>query len=239
MGNAGPAVVVMARSPLGARAPKRRLAAAFPSESDRRRVYAAFLQDVVAACGGLDGVQLLVAYTRDGGTAGFDAAGVPADRLLPQRGDSLGERERGVFDDLFGRGFSPVVMIGADLPTLPVTRVEEAIARLRQDQNQVVLGPSEDGGYYLIGLARGLSGEDVPDLFSQIRWSTAWTYADTVAAAARCGLAVAPLAPWYDVDDAAGLSRLQAELATQPGADRAPATRAVLERLNFEGNRSP
>jgi rSAM/selenodomain-associated transferase 1 len=239
MRNTGSAVVVMARSPLGSRAPKSRLAGILPDESDRRRLYAAFLKDVVSACGSIDGVHLHVAHTVDGGTAGFDAAGVTTDQLLPQRGASLGDRERGVFEDLFGRGFSPVVLVGSDLPTLPATRVEEAVTRLQIDQDRVVLGPSEDGGYYLIGLTRSTSGAVVPDLFSQVRWSTEWTYADTVAAAERCGLAVEALAPWYDIDDATRLERLRKDLATAAGADRAPATRGVLERIGLAGKAGP
>ena len=72
----GAAVVVMARSPSGGRAPKTRLAGAVPDEEDRRKLYAAFLTDVVAACRAVEGAALRVAYTPDGGRRGFAAAGV-------------------------------------------------------------------------------------------------------------------------------------------------------------------
>ena len=143
--NLGPAVAVMARSPCGARAPKSRLAEVLPNEADRRRLYAAFLQDVVSACASVDGATLRVAYTADGGAAGFEAVGLASDQLLPQRGDDLGARERGVFQDLFGLGFSPVVLIGSDLPTLPVSRIADAIQRLLASRNRIVLGPADDG----------------------------------------------------------------------------------------------
>ena len=240
----GAAVVVMARSPEGARPPKTRLAAVLPDEQHRRRLYTAFLTDVVAGCGGVDGVTVRVAYTKDGGTGGFNEAGLADDQLMPQRGADLGDRERGVFEDLFRDGFSPVVMIGSDLPTLPPARVVEALERLRASDDRVVLGPADDGGYYLIGLVARTADTPVPDLFTGIRWSTEWARADTVAAATRCGLRVNLLGNWYDVDDEAGLTRLRAELATPAGASRAPATARVLRDLfgNHavgEANRAP
>ena len=232
----GAAVVVMARSPDGVRPPKTRLAGVLSEERDRRRLYAAFLADVVAGCERLDGVTVRVAYTVDGGTGGFDKAGVAADQLIPQDGTDLGDRERGVFEDLFRGGFSPVVMIGSDLPTLPAARLAEAFDLLRVSDDRVVLGPADDGGYYLIGLAARAATAWVPDLFTGIRWSTEWACADTVSAAHRCGLRVDLLGDWYDVDDEAGLTRLRAELATGDGARRAPATaRVVMDLFGGEG----
>ncbi len=229
----GAAVVVMARSPPGARAPKTRLAGGLPNEQDRRRLYTAFLTDVVSACRTVEGAALRVAYTPDGGPHGFAPAGVADEELMPQRGAGLGDRERYVFEDLFRDGFSPVVLIGSDLPALPAERIGEAVARLGAGRDTVVLGPAADGGYYLIGLARRRAGSPVPDLFTGIRWSSAWTRADTVAAAERCGLEVALLDPWRDVDDAADLARLRTALAGG-GAGRAPATAALLQELEAQ-----
>ena len=226
----GPAVVVMARSPSRGRAPKTRLAGVLPDEQDRRRLYAAFLTDVVSACRSVEGAALRVAYTPDGGPRGFAPAGVADRELVPQRGAGLGDRERGIFEDLFREGFSPVVVIGSDLPGLPPERMGEALARLAAEPDAVVLGPTADGGYYLIGLARPRPGDPVPDLFTAIRWSSPWTRADTVAAAGRCGLRVELLDPWRDVDDARDLADLRAALAGG-GSERAPATAAVLEEL--------
>lgn len=229
----GPAVVVMARSPIGARAPKTRLAGVLPDVEDRRRLYAAFLTDVVSACrtaAAAASAAVRVAYTPDGGPLGFAPAGVADGELLPQRGAGLGDRERGVFEDLFRGGFSPVVMIGSDLPGLPATRIGEALDRLAAAPGTAVLGPTPDGGYYLLGLARPGTGHPVPDLFTGVRWSGPRTRADTVAAAERCGLRVELLAPWRDVDDAADLAELRATLAGA-GAGRAPATASVLREL--------
>ena len=226
----GAAIVVMARSPSGARAPKTRLAGVLPNQLDRRQLYTAFLTDVVSACRAVEGATLRVAYTPDGGPHGFAPAGIADRELMPQRGAGLGDRERGVFEDLFRDGFSPVVLIGSDLPGLPAKRIGEALGRLAAGRDTVVLGPTADGGYYLIGLVRPRAGDPVPELFTDIRWSTAWTRADTVAAAERCGLQVGLLDPWRDVDDADDLTRLRAALAGG-GAGGAPATAALLREL--------
>ena len=227
----GPALVVMARSPQGSRTPKSRLATVLFRPDDRCRLYAAFLEDVITASTSLEGVALRVAYTPDGGTAGFEDAGVSAAQLLPQRGESLGDRERGIFEDLFAQGYSPVVVIGSDLPTLTARPLAEAFNRLRVDTPRVVLGPTPDGGYYLIGLPAPASGMPVPDLFSSIRWSTEWTLADTIAAAERSGLEVELVEHCTDVDDAADLARLRSELTTTVGVSRAPRTTRVLREL--------
>ena len=223
------AVAIMARSPAAGDAPKTRLADALPREGDRRRLYAAFLADTIAACRTLDGAVPRIAYTPDGGRAGLRELGAGDDELLPQRGTDLGARERGVFDDLFAAGFDTVVMIGSDLPTLPPAHVRGAIERVAP--RTVVLGPSDDGGYYLIALAAPPAGMPVPDLFSGIRWSTPSALDDTRAAAGRAGLTVTLAPGWHDVDDAADLARLRADLRDAATRARAPATAGVLDDL--------
>ena len=217
------AVAIMARAPKGARAPKERLREAVPDERDRRRLYAAFLADTVAACRTVDGATLRLAYAPDGGRDGFRAVGVADHELMEQRGENLGARERALFEDLFAEGFGAVVVVGSDLPTLPASHVADAVGALRDAP--VVLGPAEDGGYYLIGLTAPAPGAELPDLFRDVRWGTAEAFADTVAAAGRAGVGVAQVAPWYDVDDHAGLARLRQDLR---GQAHAPATRAAL-----------
>ncbi len=223
------AVVIMARSPAAGDAPKTRLADAVAREADRRRLYAAFLTDTIAACRTLEGAALRIAYTPDGGSAGLPELGAGDGELLPQRGADLGARERSVFDDLFAAGFDTVVMIGSDLPTLPPGHVRRAIERV--SPRTVVLGPSDDGGYYLIALAAPAAGTPVPDLFSGIRWSTPSALDDTCAAAGRAGLGFVLIPGWHDVDDAAGLARLRTDLRPAATRARAPATARVLDEI--------
>ena len=219
----------MARSPAGGPAPKTRLADAVGREADRRRLYAAFLQDTIDGCRSVADAALRVAYTPEGGAAGLDALGVRRGELLPQRGADLGERERAAFADLFAAGFRKVVMVGSDLPTLPAGHVRRALEQVAP--GTAVLGPSEDGGYYLLALAAPAPGAQVPDLFTGIRWSTAEALDDTLAAARRAGLRVALVPRWRDVDDAAGLARLRADLQAPAGRARAPETARVLGEL--------
>jgi hypothetical protein len=90
-----------------------------------------------------------------------------------------------------------------------------------------VIGPAEDGGYYLLGMR-----EPQPALFHPgIAWGTNTVAAQTCAAAESIGLAMATLPMWYDVDTAADLARLHADL--RAGRAHAPATYAALERLQI------
>ena len=223
------ALVIMARSPVGGWPPKTRLAEVVAADADRRRLYAAFLADTITACRGVEGTTLRLAYTPDGGTAGFSELGVSHDESLPQRGSDLGAREQAVFADLFAAGFEKVVVVGSDLPTLPPSHILQAIELI--SNHTAVLGPSEDGGYYLIGLAAPGADAAIPDLFTKIRWSTPSALDDTIAAAERSGFRVELVPQWYDVDDKNGLARLRADLEATDAKARAPATTTIIEEL--------
>jgi hypothetical protein len=103
--------------------------------------------------------------------------------------------------------------------------VARAFDVLARDEADVVLGPCEDGGYYLIGLARSQ-----PRLLAEVSMSTPDVLRDTLALAALAGLRAALLPPWYDIDVADDLRRLAAELAAGP-PEGAHHTRMALERL--------
>jgi glycosyltransferase A (GT-A) superfamily protein (DUF2064 family) len=105
---------------------------------------------------------------------------------------------------------------------LPPTHVAAAFERL--DRAEAVFGPTDDGGYYLVGLTRPR-----PRLLREVRMSTPTVLRDTLALAQQDGVRTALLPPWYDVDTIADLHRLDAELR-DGAADRAPYTRAFLLR---------
>lgn len=141
-------------------------------------------------------------------------------RLEPQRAGDLGSRMANHFLSAFARGATRAVLIGSDSPTLPEAFIDEAFDRL--EKVDVVLGPSEDGGYYLIGLRR-----QVDDLFRDIAWSTPAVFEQTVARLRAAGPTYAVLSRWYDVDTPADLHRLQTELAENTGETFADLQRVV------------
>ena len=114
-------------------------------------------------------------------------------RLLDQQGDDLGARMSGACDTLFARGYRRVVIVGTDVPSLPIVRYRQAFELLAQ--HDLVLGPALDGGYYLIGLKT-----PVPDLFHHIPWSTDRVLQLTKEKAATLGLKIGCLSDWRDVD---------------------------------------
>lgn len=138
-----------------------------------------------------------------------------------QRGDGLGDR---LFSALSAAaaGAGAVAALGSDHPTLPLAVVESAF-ELIEAGVPVVLGPSLDGGYYLIALAPDAVRRE---LFEGIAWSTSTVLAETLERASALGLAVSLLPPGADVDTPADLDRLAATLAAEPGG--CPRTRALL-----------
>jgi rSAM/selenodomain-associated transferase 1 len=213
------ALVVLARYPRPGRV-KRRLAAAIGGVA-AADLYRAFLCDL----------QRRLACRADWTTYwAFEPAESPFaeeigghDRSFPQRGRSLGERMGSAMSHAFASGHSRVVLIGSDVPHVPVDALEDAFARLAAG-SRLVLGPVDDGGYYLIG-ARA-----VPPVFAGIPWGGADVLRATVAAARAAGIEPAMVSGCYDVDDARGLERLRADLA-QRRVEGLTSTRAVLERL--------
>lgn len=114
-------------------------------------------------------------------------------RVAPQGTGDLGARLERAFRALHDEGAGRAVAIGADSPTLDPSWIAEALARL--GDADAVLGPAEDGGYYLIGIRPGREA-----LFTAIPWSTPDVAAATRRRAASSGWRLAELPEWYDVD---------------------------------------
>ncbi len=154
---------------------------------------------------------------------GFDSGGELAElwqgAILPQRGDDLGARMLNCLRDLRAQGFERAVIIGSDAPDLPAQYLRDALDCL--GENDVVVGPSADGGFVLIGASRAL-----PDaIFGGIIWSRDDVCARLLANLAALDLKFALLPTWQDVDEIADLEALQARLRDN---NAAAATRAVL-----------
>ena len=167
-------------------------------------------------------------YTPIGAEAAYDDILPPGFYLIPQRGEGFGSRLIFAAEDLFRAGFASVCLINSDSPTVAAECFAEAAIELADPRDRVVLGPSDDGGYYLIGLKR-LHRR----LFEEIDWSTERVFHQTKERAAELGLSVHELATGFDIDDAKSLARLQVELITDSGgkSDVAPNTREFLRTL--------
>ena len=133
--------------------------------------------------------------------------------LLPQCVESLGDRLSNATRDLLALGYQTVCLINADSPTLPPAVLRSAVASLSRPGDRVVLGPSRDGGYYLIGLKQAHDR-----LFEEIEWSTSRVLARTLDRAAEIGVQVELLPEWYDVDSTAEIGFLCEELFSSNGA---------------------
>ena len=144
--------------------------------------------------------------------AEFDQVAGATWQVIPQCDGDLGRRMHYFFDDAFRNGAQRAVLIGSDTPNLPLGIVQQAMSAL--DNVDVVLGPSLDGGYYLIGLAH-----DIPSIFDDISWSTPHVWQQTVERLVDLRLPFVQLAPWYDVDEFDDLERLRNDLILNPQED--------------------
>ncbi len=191
------------------------------SASQAAEIHAAFVEDLLARLRG-GAFATTIAWALDDWRAGDpipDPFGVPGVR---QEGADLGTRLFGALAAAGGPD-SVVAALGSDHPTLPVARVEEAFARVEAGSD-VVLGPADDGGYYLIAVSRRALD---PRLFEDIEWSTERVLRTTLERAAELGLRVELLELGSDVDTPADLSRLARDL--RDGDLGCPRTRALLE----------
>jgi hypothetical protein len=180
-------------------------------------LYECFLQDTLDLMGRVPEVDPVIAFLPPTERAYF-ATLAPTFGLIEQQGDDLGARLDNALTHFLHQGYQAAVIMDSDSPTLPAETLTAAFDALAGDAD-VVLGPCDDGGYYLIGLKR-----PAPRLLREVRMSTPRVTADTLTLAAAEGLRVAQLPTWYDIDDGAALGRLLRELTTLPN-HQAPHTR--------------
>ena len=112
-------------------------------------------------------------------------------RMFVQEGESLGDKMRGAIQGRFTEGYERVVIIGSDSPSLPVSYINRAVG----SDKDMVLGPSMDGGYYLIGM-RG----KVVEVFKDVTWGTETVLQETCEHLLQNGASLELLPVWYDVD---------------------------------------
>ena len=209
------ALVVMARYPrLGEG--KTRLANALGAERTYR-LYRAFLEDIDTRFAGRRRTLVWAFYPPD---ADFASLTRPGSRCVPQFGDSLGARMWNCFRALHREGYERIIMIGADVPHVCDEWLDEAETQL--DSVDAVLGPTDDGGYYLVAM------QTPHDVFTDIPMGTDRALIETLRKAAAEGLRVHLLPRSFDIDEEHDLVQLRALLARDDCSVRLPHTAAVL-----------
>ena len=240
------AIGVMAKAPIPGRAKTRLTPLLTPQQA--AQLSAAFLRDVtenVRLASQQAPIQGYIAYSPAGAEALFDghlaegtvlvlADGSPD---LPPRVQGFGRcllhAIRSMLAGDLNGGQRAACVLNSDSPNLPTALLIEAATTLLERPDRVVLGPAEDGGYYLLGMTAPHA-----HLFEDIAWSTDTVAEKTRTRARSLGLELVELAPWYDVDDRTGLERLIKEISspspsTTPPPYAAPVTAACLARIGL------
>jgi len=165
------------------------------SPENAARLYRCFLEDILEEMARLPGLSLALAYTPDTALNFFKELTPAGVILFPQEGPGLGERLVHAFDRGFAANLGTVLVRNSDSPDLPGESMLAAARALDSGQADLVLGPSPDGGYYLVGL-----NAPRPELFREMNWSTPGVLPETLARAANLSLTVHLLPAWPDID---------------------------------------
>ena len=193
-------------------------------------LYTAFVRDVLARAERIDVDQRVIAFDppdAESEVRTLFGGGKAQWQYVPQVQDDLGTRMRDALVQQLDAGASGAVLIGTDIPSLPAHHITQAYDLLRT--KDVVLGPSVDGGYYLVGVSKPM-----PEIFEDVEWSTSSVLAQTIDRVQRAGHTLGLVPPWFDVDTPDELDFLLAharatKLAT--GIDPLPHTHACLSNL--------
>ena len=235
------AMAVMAKAPRPNHAKTRLVPPLTPHQA--AALSACFLRDItenIRQAGRHASLAGYVAYAPAGTEALFHGMLAPCTELVladgsipaPAGVDGFGRSLFHAMASLLDQGYGAVCLVNSDSPTLPTAYLQHAATALARPGERMVLGVSEDGGYYLIGLKTPNAA-----LFRDIAWSTDRVATQTLARAATAGLDVIALPMWFDVDDAASLARLTEELSRPPADGPMPyaahATRRWMEQYRF------
>jgi len=180
------------------------------SKKDTTRLYDAFLQDTLTKLSVFACDVKVIAHAGELPQKNLFHLGEEGIKYWAQTGKTLGERLAHYFEWSFSEGARRSVVMGSDSPTLPLSYLKEAFLLL--ERYEVVIGPSLDGGYYLIGMTHSH-----PELFHQIPWSTGAVFQRTLSQNKHLEGKIGFLKPWYDVDVPEDLSLLKEDLNRMRG----------------------
>ena len=216
------AVMIMAKAPYPGQVKTRLCPPLTPWQA--AALSRAFLCDKIAQVRTLTAARPAIAYTPTSGED-FFADVAPDFTLIAQQGTDLGERLIHSLEYCLHLGCAGAMAIDSDTPTLPTHCLQQAIALLTKPNVDVVIGPSDHGGYYLIGI-RAMHR----DLFVDMPWSTSAVLPETMQRAETLGLRVALLPAWFDVDTPEDLVRLRTVLSETASDEPWHTRQFLLER---------
>ena len=185
-------------------------------------IYKAFFRDVVEIARQIECENKIIAYESENNNPEFISKIAPDFKIIKQTGKDLGERMCQIFWWILHHKAHHVIIIGTDIPILPPENIQIAFQQL--GHHDIVLVPSLDGGYYLIGLKKPHR-----EIFENIGWGSTQVLNQTVSKINKMHLKAAFIPRWYDVDDQDGLNRLMKELKGKQDKSIARWTRKYLE----------
>ena len=204
---------------------KTRMSSSFNDETILR-LYTCFVEDSLEKIRQVDNADCFVGISPSNISGFFNGIEDSDTRLFIQQGKDLGDKMRQAFVDRFSDGYKKVVIIGSDSPSLPVSYINQAL----NSDKDLMLGPSTDGGYYLIAMTGKVS-----EVFDGIAWGTEQVLDETLNRVKKAGVSLELLPVWYDVDFPEDLKFLKThlELITQSGLCEVGKTKKILDEISF------
>jgi rSAM/selenodomain-associated transferase 1 len=211
------ALAIMAKAPLPGQVKTRLRPALGPEQA--ARFAKALLVDQLNHVRQMKSADLYLAFAPEEMRSFMEQLAPPLFTLFPQQGDDLGARMQAVLEKLFRAEYRNIVLIGSDLAAVPLRFFDQAYGFLDSREHRVVLGPSRDGGYCLIGC-----NQPTPELFSAMSWSHNAVLTQTLAELDRLKIAHHLLPAWFDVDTPDDVRALRTELISGSLAHAMPET---------------
>ena len=202
-------VIVFAKNPVPNQVKTRLVPSISPEQA--AALYTAFLTDWCKTLVTLSGMDLIIAYTPPDAQSDLQALIGDGAIYIPQIGTGLGERLISATQWAAEHEYTKILLVGSDSPTLPTSYISQALTLL--DSRDIAIGPSTDGGYYLIGFSAENVAMTVPSVFEDITWSTANVFRQTLSRIRSLKATVGLLPPWYDIDTAEDLAFLYAHIS--------------------------
>ncbi len=217
-------LIIFAKSPIPGKVKTRLTPYITPTEA--AELYKAFIADIICNAHKLRCEQITIAYTPANAETAFHGICGQSVSYIPQKGDDLGERMKNAFKHSFNKGSTRTVIIGTDSPTLPLSYIQNAFDALKEVP--ITIGPTFDGGYYLIGLT-----EQNDVIFDGIDWSTSKVFGQTLTKIQAINKQLYVLPPWYDVDTLDDLEFLRSHIQAMKYSDASDIPDKTMQSLKI------